>query len=191
MVCLANPRVSHPHHPFLHLNWSFTGSRWVIGWKFSIWCGGHIYFQTQHERVQSSILNVINKEAWNLLSIFLVAVIALPGLLEKLYNSWMHVTHTDGEVPQAVWQNLPGVHFSNFCLLNHHFIWVWHFYLRSSATLLLTWQIKTWLSHHPVTTFSAFKIFYYPQYASLRLTLNYKMEVYLNLFGGTCFSPVV
>lgn len=29
-------------------------------------------------RVQSCVLSVINKEAWNLLSIFLVTVIALP-----------------------------------------------------------------------------------------------------------------
>ena len=86
MIRAANLCVSHPYYPCLHLNQSFHGSRWVIGWKFSLWGGGHIYFQTQHERVQSSVLNVINKEARDLLSIFLVTVTALPRTVKRNFT---------------------------------------------------------------------------------------------------------
>lgn len=116
MVCLASLWVSHPDSPFLHSNWSFTGSRWVIGWRFSVWCGGHVYFQTQHERVQSSVVNVINEEAGNLLSVFLVAVIVLPRAAERNFTIAEHMLGTDGEVPRAVWRKLLGACFLNFCL---------------------------------------------------------------------------
>lgn len=116
MVCLASLWVPHADSPFLHLNWSFTGSRWVTGWRFSVWCGGHIYFQTQHERGQSSVVNVINEEAWNLLSVFLVAVIVLPGAMERNFTIAEHMLGTDGEMPRAVWWKWLGACFLNFCL---------------------------------------------------------------------------
>lgn len=77
-MCVASLWVSHPNYPYLHLNWSFPGSRWVIGWKFSVWGGGRAHFQTQQERVQSRVLDVITREAWDLLSVFPVTVTALP-----------------------------------------------------------------------------------------------------------------
>lgn len=58
----------------LFTSWQQMGNRM----KFFSMAWWEYIFQTQHERVQSTVLNVINKEAWNLLSIFLVTVIELP-----------------------------------------------------------------------------------------------------------------
>lgn len=93
---------------------------------------------------------------------------SFPGLLEKLYNSWIHVTHTDGEVPQAVWQILLWVNF-----------WISAFWVTISSEsdfFILKFSylnVDMSVSFHNICCIWK----YYQQICSLRLTLNDKIQV--------------